>query len=69
MPSPLERRRNNVRTGVFVSVTLILAVVMQSLVILVFSAAPKSMWPLIPGALHYQGISITNNILLAMIVS
>jgi ABC-type transporter Mla subunit MlaD len=27
MPSPLERRRNNVRTGIFVSVTLILAVV------------------------------------------
>jgi len=27
MPSPLERRRNNVRTGVFVSVTLIVAVV------------------------------------------
>jgi branched-chain amino acid transport system permease protein len=49
--------------------TLILAVVMQSLIVLVFSAAPKSMWPLIPGALHYEGISITNNILLAMIVS
>lgn len=27
MPSPRERRRNNVRTGIFVSVTLILAVV------------------------------------------
>jgi ABC-type transporter Mla subunit MlaD len=27
MPSPLERRRNNVRTGIFVSVTLVLAVV------------------------------------------
>jgi len=49
--------------------TLILAVVMQSLVILVFSAAPKSMWPLIPGALHYEDLSITNNILLAMVVS
>ena len=49
--------------------TLILAVVMQSLIILVFSAAPKSMWPLIPGVLHYEGISISNNILLAMIVS
>lgn len=49
--------------------TLILAVVMQSLIILVFNAAPKSMWPLIPGALHYEGMSITNNVLLAMIVS
>ena len=49
--------------------TLILAVVMQSLIVLVFSAAPKSMWPLIPGALHYEGISLTYNILLAMIVS
>lgn len=49
--------------------TLILAVVMQSLIILVFSAAPKSMWPLIPGALHFEGISVTNNILLAMVVS
>lgn len=49
--------------------TLILAVVMQSLIVLVFNAAPKSMWPLIPGALHFEGMSITNNILLAMIVS
>ena len=49
--------------------TLILAVVMQSLIIIIFSAAPKSMWPLIPGALHFEGISITNNILLAMVVS
>jgi len=49
--------------------TLILAVVMQSLIILVFNAAPKSMWPLIPGALHFEGMSITNNVLLAMIVS
>jgi len=39
MPSPLERRRNNVRTGVFVSVTLIVAVV----IIVVLSGVWRSL--------------------------
>ena len=49
--------------------TLILAVVMQALIIMQFTTAAKSMWPLIPGALHFEGISLTKNILFAMFVS
>jgi len=49
--------------------TLILAIVMQAVVILIFSPAPRAMWPLIPGVIHLQGASISKNIFLAMIVS
>ena len=49
--------------------TLILAVVMQSLIILMFSPAPRAMWPLIPGVAHLYGVSISKNIFLAMIIS
>jgi len=49
--------------------TLILAVVMQSLIILIFSPAPRAMWPLIPGVAHLYGVSISKNIFLAMVVS
>jgi branched-chain amino acid transport system permease protein len=49
--------------------TLILAVVMQSLIILIFSPAPRAMWPLVPGVAHLHGVSISKNIFLAMIIS
>ena len=49
--------------------TLILAVVMQSFIILIFSPAPRAMWPLIPGVAHLHGVSISKNIFLAMIIS
>ena len=49
--------------------TLILAVVMQSLIILIFSPAPRAMWPLIPGVAHLHGVSVSKNIFLAMIIS
>jgi branched-chain amino acid transport system permease protein len=49
--------------------TLILAVVMQSLIILIFSPAPRAMWPLLPGVAHLHGVSISKNIFLAMIIS
>jgi branched-chain amino acid transport system permease protein len=49
--------------------TLILAVVMQSLIILIFSPAPRAMWPLIPGVAHLYGVSISKNIFLAMVIS
>lgn len=49
--------------------TLILAVVMQALIVMIFSPAPKTMWPVIPGVLRFEGISVTVNILLAMGVS
>ena len=49
--------------------TLILAVVMQALIVLIFSPSPKTMWPVIRGVLRFEGISVTINILLAMGVS
>ncbi len=49
--------------------TLILAVVMQAVVVLVFSPAPKAVWPLIPGVNRSFGTPISWNIFLAMIVS
>jgi branched-chain amino acid transport system permease protein len=49
--------------------TLILAVVMQAVIILIFSPAPRSMWPLIPGVIRLFGVTISKNIFLAMIVS
>jgi branched-chain amino acid transport system permease protein len=49
--------------------TLILAVVMQAVIILIFSPAPRSMWPLLPGVIHLFGVTISKNIFLAMIVS
>lgn len=49
--------------------TLILAVVMQAAIILIFSPAPRAMWPLIPGVVNLLGISFSKNIFLAMITS
>ncbi len=49
--------------------TLILAVVMQALIIVIFSPAPRSMWPIIPGVSRVFGVSISLNMLFAMIVS
>jgi branched-chain amino acid transport system permease protein len=49
--------------------TLILAVVMQAVIVLIFSTAPRSMWPLIPGRFEVFGVSILKNILFATAVS
>ena len=49
--------------------TLILAVVMQAVIILIFSTAPRSMWPLVPGRFEVFGVSVLKNILFATAVS
>ncbi len=49
--------------------TLILAVVMQAAIILIFSPAPKTMWPVLRGLLRFEEVSVTVNILLATGVS
>jgi branched-chain amino acid transport system permease protein len=49
--------------------TLILAVVMQSVIILIFTPASKTMWPLVDGVLRVDNISVTYNIIAAMVVS
>lgn len=64
----LVRRLEDNPVAVEIS-TLILAVVMQALIILIFSPSPKSMWPVLRGVLRFEGISVSMNILLAMWVS
>lgn len=49
--------------------TLILAVVMQALIILIFSPAPRAMWPIIPGVSRVFGVAISLNMFFAMLVS
>lgn len=49
--------------------TLILAVVMQSLIIVIFSPAPRAMWPIIPGVFRLLGVSISLNVFFAMVTS
>ena len=49
--------------------TLILAVVMQALIVLVYTSAPKSMWPIVSGVFRYEGVFVSHNILAAMVVS
>lgn len=49
--------------------TLILAVAVQAVMILVFTPAPRSIWPLVPGVVHLFGVSILKNLLVAMIIS
>lgn len=49
--------------------TLILAVVMQTLVVLLYSPVPKSMWPLVQGVLRVGGVAVSHNILAATLVS
>lgn len=49
--------------------TLILAVIMQAVIIIIFSPAPKAIWPMIPGVIRRFGLSITWTIFLAMIIS
>jgi branched-chain amino acid transport system permease protein len=49
--------------------TLILAVVMQATIIVIFSPAPRSMWPLVPGVIYIYDVGVLKNILLATVVS
>jgi len=49
--------------------TLILAVVMQAVVILIYSPAPRAIWPIVPGISRIHGVIISWNIFFAMIVS
>jgi branched-chain amino acid transport system permease protein len=49
--------------------TLILAVVMQAVVILIYSPAPRAIWPIVPGISRIHGVIISWNIFFAMITS
>jgi len=49
--------------------TLILAVVMQAVVILIYSPAPRAIWPIVPGISRIHNVIISWNIFFAMITS
>jgi branched-chain amino acid transport system permease protein len=49
--------------------TLILAVVMQAVVILLYSPAPRAIWPIVPGISRIHNVIISWNIFFAMITS
>ena len=49
--------------------TLILAVVMQAVIILFYSPAPRALWPIVNGISRVHGVTISWNIFFAMITS
>lgn len=49
--------------------TLILAVVIQSGIVLLFNDSAKIMHPIVPGIMHVGGVTVTYNILMATVVS
>ena len=49
--------------------TLILAVVMQAVIILLYSPAPRAIWPIISGTTRVGDILVTWNVFFAMITS
>ena len=49
--------------------TLILAVVMQSVIVLVYSPAPRAIWPIISGISRVHNVTISWNIFFAMMTS
>lgn len=49
--------------------TLILAVVMQAVIILIYSPAPRAIWPIVPGIARIHNVIISWNIFFAMITS
>jgi branched-chain amino acid transport system permease protein len=49
--------------------TLILAVVMQAVIILIYSPAPRAIWPIVNGISRVHGVTISWNIIFAMITS
>ena len=49
--------------------TLILAVVMQAVIILIYSPAPRAIWPIISGISRVHDVIISWNIVFAMITS
>ena len=64
----LVRRLENNPVAVEIS-TLILAVVMQALIVMIYGAASRTMWPLVNGVLRTDGITVPYNILMATIAS
>jgi branched-chain amino acid transport system permease protein len=49
--------------------TLILAVVMQAVIILIYSPAPRAIWPIVSGIYRAHDVTISWNIFFAMITS
>jgi branched-chain amino acid transport system permease protein len=49
--------------------TLIWAVVMQAVIILIYSPAPRAIWPIVPGVAQVFGVNMSWNIFFAMLTS
>ena len=49
--------------------TLILAVVMQAVIILIYSPAPRAIWPIVPGISRVNNVIVSWNIFFAMLTS
>jgi branched-chain amino acid transport system permease protein len=49
--------------------TLILAVVMQAVIILIYSPAPRAIWPIVPGISRISNVIVSWNIFFAMLTS
>jgi len=49
--------------------TLILAVVMQAVIVLIYSPAPRAIWPIVPGISRVHDVIISWNIVFAMLTS
>ncbi|MCP5081215.1 MAG: branched-chain amino acid ABC transporter permease [Alphaproteobacteria bacterium] len=64
----LVRRLENNPVAVEIS-TLILAVVMQALIVMIYGAASRTMWPLVNGVWRIEGVAVTYNILIATVAS
>ncbi len=64
----LVRRLQNNPVAVEIS-TLMLAVVAQALIVMIFSASARTMWPLVNGVWRVEGIAVTYNILVATVAS
>lgn len=55
-------------TAVFIS-TLLFALVLHSVIRLIYTPCPRNVWPVVAGTTQVLGITIGNNILLALILS
>jgi branched-chain amino acid transport system permease protein len=64
----LVRRFLGNSTAIFIS-TLVLALVLQYVISVIFTIAPKNVLPIVPGTTNVLGVRISNDLLLVMIVS
>jgi len=55
-------------TATFIS-TIVLALVVQYIITVIFTPAPRNLLPIMPGITYVLGVSVSNDLIVAMIVS